>query len=226
MAECQYPRNPYKSAGTLIANDFNISVKGNWTNNVSSGAFTAGNGSVTFNGNSALAIGGTASTTFNNCTAANTASTVTLNVNSIISGNLSVSGGTFDLGSFTANRATAGGILTVSNNAFLKIGGTNSYPSNYATNTLAVASTVEYSGTAQTVAAQLYGNLKLSSASGAVVKTFPSVALTIAGNLISITGPGSDVSFTAAADISINGNVSIGAGTTFNGGSLYTQHCW
>ena len=210
------------TAGTLIANDFNISVKGNWTNNVASGAFTAGTGSVTFNGNSAQAIGGTASTTFNNCTATNTGSTVTLNVNSIISGNLSVSGGTFDLGSFTANRATAGGILTVSNNAFLKIGGTNSYPSNYTANTLAAASTVEYSGTAQTVAAQLYGNLKLSSASGAVVKTFPSVALTIAGNLVSITGPGSGVSFTAAADISINGDVLIGASTTFNGGS-YTH---
>src|SRR6185369_14117125 len=40
-------------------------------------------------------------------------------------GNLAVLGGTFDLQSLTANRASAGGTLSVSDGATLKIGGTN-----------------------------------------------------------------------------------------------------
>jgi hypothetical protein len=211
------------SAGTLNANNFNLTVTGNWINNVSSTAFTAGTGTVTFNSSSAQSIGGTASTTFNNLNILNTGNTVSLGINEIISGNLSVTTGTLDLAAFTANRATAGGILTVSNNAILKIGGTNTYPTNYSTNTLVVASTVEYSGTSQTVGNQSYGNLKLSSSSGAAVKTFPGTAMTILGNLSSIQGAGTSVSFTAAATLTVNGNVSIGTATTFNGGS-FTQN--
>lgn len=207
------------SAGTLNANNFNIVVKGNWTNNAGTTAFTAGTGTVTFNGTIAKTISGSFATTFNNLTVADSGNVVTLNVNASILGNLMVSGGTLDLASFTANRATAGGTLTVSNNATLKIGGTNTYPTNYTTNTLVVASTVEYSGGNQTIANQSYGNLKLSSASGAAVKTFPGTALTVVGNLISILGSGTSLSFTAAANITVNGNVSIGASTTFDGGS-------
>ena len=48
-------------------------------------------------------------------------------------GDLTVSAGTLDLSSYTANRATSGGTITVSNGATLKIGGTNGFPSNYAT---------------------------------------------------------------------------------------------
>ncbi|MEP7108826.1 MAG: LamG-like jellyroll fold domain-containing protein, partial [Ferruginibacter sp.] len=142
------------SAGTLDANNFNIIAKGNWTNNVSATAFTAGTGTITFNGSTAQIIGGTFATVFNNLTLANTVSKVTLSVNTSIAGNLSVSGGTFDLAGFTADRATVGGTLTVANNSTLKIGGTNTYPINYTINTLVVASTVEYSGTSQTVANQ------------------------------------------------------------------------
>ena len=207
------------TAGTLNANNFNITLKGNWTNNVSTTAFTAGSATITFSGSTSQLIDGTASTTFNNFTAANTANTVSLNTNISITGNLSVSSGTFDQASFTADRASSGGTLTVSNNATLKIGGTNTYPANYTTNTLVVASMVEYAGTNQTVANQLYGNLKLSSSGGAAVKTFPATALTVVGNLSSVLGAGTSVSFTAAANITVNGNVSIGASTTFNGGS-------
>ena len=208
------------SAGILNAANFNLTVGGNWINNVNSTAFIAGTGTVTFNSSNAQSIGGTASTTFNNLTVTNTGNTVTLGVNTIISGNLSITTGTLDLAAFTANRATAGGILTVANNATLKIGGTNTYPTNYSTNTLVVASTVEYSGTNQTVANQPYGNLKLSSSSGAAVKTFPATAMTVLGNLSSVQGSGTSVAFTAAAAITVSGNVSIGAATTFNGGSF------
>jgi hypothetical protein len=204
------------SAGTLDANNFNIAVKGSWTNNASTTAFTAGTATVTFNGATAQAIGGSFVTTFNHLTIADT---VTLSANTSLNGNLTVSSGIFDLAGFTANRASAGGTLTVANNATLKIGGTSTYPTNYTTNTLVVASTVAYAGTNQTVANQLYGNLTLSSSGGAAVKTFPGTALTVVGNLSSLLGTGTSVSFTAASDITVSGNVSIGASTTFNGGS-------
>jgi len=137
-------------------------------------------------------------------------------------GNIYVAAGTLDLSTFTANRGTnnAGGILTVLNGATLKIGGTNTLPANYATITLSLTGTVEYSGTNQTVSAQTYGNLTLSSSSGAAVKTFPATAFTIAGNLTSTLGAGTSVSFTAAAALTISGNISIGASTTFIAGSF------
>ncbi|MBC7937618.1 MAG: hypothetical protein H7Y86_19895 [Rhizobacter sp.] len=206
------------TAGTLNANNFNIAVKGNWTNNASATAFTAGTATVSFNGTAAQLIAGTFSSTFNRLAIANAATSVTLNVNASISNDLSISSGTFDMGIYTANRLTSGANLTVANNATLKIGGTNTYPANYTTNFLSVNSTVEYSGTNQTVGAQTYGNLKLSSSGGAAVKTFPATALTVVGNLTSILGAGTAVSFTAASIITVNGNVSIGASTTFNGG--------
>lgn len=207
------------TAGTLNANNLNLSVKGNWLNNVSTAAFVGGTATVTFNGTTAQTIGGSFATTFTNLTLANTASTVTLLVNTSITGNLSVTNGTFDLGIYTANRATSGGTLSLSNNTILKIGGTNTFPTNFTTNTLVVASTVEYSGTNQAVANKTYGNLTLSSSSGAAIKTFPATALTIVGNLNSVQGAGTSVSFTATSDITVTGNVSIGASTTFNGSS-------
>ena len=182
------------TAGTLNANNFNIEVKGNWTNNVSTTAFTAGTATVTFNGSAAQSIGGTFATAFNNLTTANSGSTVTLNANTSIGGNLSVSSGTFDLAAYTANRSSSGGTLTVSAGATLKIGGTNTYPANFTTNTLAVASTVEYSGAAQTVKGLAYGNLTIS-------------------------GTGTD-SKTADANITVNGTLTLSNGILVNGAYL------
>ncbi|HEY0041103.1 MAG TPA: hypothetical protein VGB71_10595, partial [Flavisolibacter sp.] len=208
------------TSGTLSSNNLGFSVKGNWINNVSTTAFTAGTSTVTFNGTTAQTIGGTSATTFTNLTIANTLTAVTLNVSTTITGNLSVTAKTFDLGVYTANRAAAGGTLTLSNNTLLKIGGTNTFPTNFTTNTLAVASTVEYYGTNQTVAAKTYGNLTLSSASGDAVKTFAATAFAIVGNLTSTVGAGTSVALSAAAALTITGNVTIGASTTFNGGGF------
>ena len=207
------------TTGSLNAANYNIAVIGNWTNNVSANAFIPGTGQATFNGASAQVIGGSFATTFNNFVVANTGGTVSLASAISITGKLSVNSGTFDLGAFTADRASVGGILTVANNSTLKIGGTNSYPANYSTSTLVVASTVEYSGTNQTVSNQNYGNLTVSSSGGAAVKTFSSTALTVTGNLSSMLSAGTSVSFTASSNITVNGNVLIGASTTFNGGS-------
>ncbi|MBL0745847.1 T9SS type A sorting domain-containing protein [Chryseolinea lacunae] len=212
--------NVILAAGTLNTNNFNMVVKGNWTNNASTTGLAAGSSTLTFNGTGAQTIGGSFATTFNNVVAANTLNTVTLASNVSVAGDLTVSSGTLDLALFTADRATAGGILSVANNATLRIGGTNTYPANYATSTLVVASTVEYAGTNQTVSNQLYGNLLLSSAGGAVVKTFPATPLTIVGNLSTTTGSGTSVTVTAASALIVGGNVSIGASTTCNGGAF------
>src|SRR6185503_18187670 len=79
--------------------------------------------------------------------------TKTLQGTATINGSLTVAASTFDLGTFTANRSPAGGALTVSNGATLKIGGTNSFPTNYASQVLGATSTVEYAGTTQTISA-------------------------------------------------------------------------
>ncbi|RYY49826.1 MAG: hypothetical protein EOO06_05955 [Chitinophagaceae bacterium] len=174
------------NSGVLDANNFSMGVKGNWTNNASLNAYTSGTGTVLFYGVAPQTIAGTFPTRFNNLTISDTSNTVTLQVNAQIKGNLSVQVGNLDLGNFTANRETLGGTLTVSNNCFLKIGGTNTFPTNYSTNALIVASTVEYNGTNQTVANQTYGNLLLSSAAGSVLKTMPATAMTVVGNLSSM----------------------------------------
>lgn len=144
-----------------------------------------------------------------------------LNSTTATSGNIVVLSGTLDLSTYTANRGTtiAGGALTVANNATLRIGGTNSFPLNYSTVALSLTSTVEYYGSTQVVGQQTYGNLTLSSGSGASVKTLPAAPFTVAGNLTSTIGSGTSVTYTAGADMTVSGSVVIGASTTFNGGS-------
>ncbi|SHN28958.1 hypothetical protein [Chitinophaga sp. CF418] len=145
-----------------------------------------------------------------------------LNSSTSAAGRINVAAGTLDLSTFTANRGTtvAGGTFTVANGATLRIGGTNTFPANYATHSLSLTSIVEYNGAAQTVLAETYGNLTLSGSSGAVVKTMPGTAFTVAGTLTSTVGAATSVSYTAASNILISGGVNIGASTTFNGGSF------
>jgi len=107
--------------------------------------------------------------------------TLTLDQNRAPDGNLSVSAGTFDLVANTINRSSAGGTLTVGDGATLKIGGTNSFPSNYSPSIGNTSATVEYAGSAQAVAAlagESYTNLTLS---GSGVKTL--AAETVNGRL-------------------------------------------
>lgn len=119
--------------------------------------------------------------------------TVTLVANVSVTTDLTITAGVFDLGSFTANRATAGGTLTVSNGTQLIIGGTNTLPSNYSTHVIGATSTIEYAGTSTTVAAlnssQVYGNLTISG-SGVTSSASFSVAalLKVTGSFIASAG--------------------------------------
>ncbi len=165
------------TSGTLVAGNnltfgttgtpLIIRIDGNMT-----GAIQGSNDySVTYTGSSKtagpeLSGSGLSTVTVN----LNAGETLTLDQNRIPDGNLTVSAGTLDLSTFTMNRSSSGGTLSVSNSAFLKIGGTNSLPSNYNTVTLNTSSTVEYYGTAQTVGSATYANLILS---GSGAKNFP-----------------------------------------------------
>ena len=137
-------------------------------------------------------------------------------------GKITVSSGTLDLSTFTADRGTtvAGGTLTVSNGATLRIGGTNTFPANYITATLGASGTIEYYGDNQTIAAKTYGNLVFSGTSGTVVKTLTATAFTVAGNFTTSIGTASSLSFTATAIITFNGSINVGVSTTFYAGSF------
>ncbi|MBC5994253.1 T9SS type A sorting domain-containing protein [Pontibacter cellulosilyticus] len=128
---------------------------------------------------------------------------------------LIVEAGTLDLKTFSLNRTgsaspVVGGTLTVANDAFLRIGGTGTFPSGYSTVNLGPTSTVEYYGTNQTVGRQTYGHLLLS---GSGTKSMPVDIFTVAGNFSS-TGT---VNYAAGNDFTVLGNVNIGSGTTLGG---------
>ncbi|MEO6719375.1 MAG: DUF2341 domain-containing protein, partial [Ferruginibacter sp.] len=146
-------------------------------------SFGTGNGTVTLNGTIAQAIAGSLSPTFYNLVISNTGNTVTPVVNSIITNNLSVTSGTFDLGTYTADRLTAGGTLTISNGGILKVGGTNTIPSNYSAHAVGATSTVEYYGTNQSLAvlnsSQNYGHLTIAGSGTKTMAGNSSVAGTL-----------------------------------------------
>ncbi len=145
-----------------------------------------------------------------------------LNSSGANNGRIYVDAGIFDMKTFTANRGTtvAGGFFILAANATVRIGGTNGFPSNFATITPALTSTVDYYGNNQTILKTNYGNLTLQSTSGVATKTMPNSAMTIAGNLISNIGTGTGVIFTAGNSITVNRAVTLGASTTFDGGNF------
>jgi hypothetical protein len=180
-------------SGTQTATDLTVTANDNLDlGSYTADRSTTGAGTVTVNAGATLKIGGTGTFPANYTTnTLNATSTVeyygttqtvgaqtygnltisgsgvkTLAGTTSIVGNLTVSAGTFDLSSYTANRSAAGGTLIVSNGASLKIGGTGTIPSNYSTHSIGSTSTIEYAGTNQSVAvlnsSQNYGNLTIS----------------------------------------------------------------
>jgi hypothetical protein len=204
------------SAGTLSASasNFTLNIKGDFTNNAT---FNPTSGTVAINSSGDQTISGTTTpTTFKTLTIDKSSGIAKLGVNITTSANLTISSGTFDLSSYTANRTTSGGTLTVSNGATLKIGGTNTLPSNYSTHTFGASSTIEYAGTNQSVASETYpGHLTFS---GNGTKTMQAGTTSVGGNL---TLSGTAVA-TTGANLAVSGNLDVGSGTTFATGTNYT----
>lgn len=207
------------SGGTLDAGSDTISLTGNWTNN--GGAFTQGTSTVTFTGTGAQAINGTASgQTFSTLTVGMTAgqtlsvsgSTTTLNVTTFtettgnftspatmtISGNMTLSAGTFDGSSTTLNLA---GNMTVTSGAFTCGTGT-----------------VNYNGSgAQTIGAVTYNALKINNATGATL-----AGATTASSIIIGDTTGSSIFADGGNQITSTGTLHLHSGTFKLGNSSST----
>lgn len=207
------------TAGTLNTNGYNLDVKGNWLNNASATALIQASANLNFSGTAAQTIGGTFETSFFNLYVNTNGSSVTLMNNVKITSNLAVMAGVLDLSTYSANSTASGGILYVSNTGLLRIGGTNTIPTNYTTYTFQTASTVEYSGTNQTVQPFNYGNLLLSSSGGAAIKSATATDFSLQGNLTLTKGNGVSVTFNPGANITIGNDVVIGTATILNGSS-------
>jgi hypothetical protein len=210
-----------------------VAVAGNFVND---GTYTSTNITNIFNGTTAQTIGGTSTTTFNNLTVANTgAGSTTLLLNTAVTGNLSVTSGTLDLSTFTANRSAAGGTITVTNGATLKIGGTNGFPTNYSTRTIGATSTVEYSGANQSIlnlAAPGYGNLTLSgsgtktAAGSFIIRSDLTIGsgVTLASSTFSQTVNGNVTN--NGTQTATTGSITLSAGTathTLSGNGVYAN---
>jgi autotransporter-associated beta strand protein len=187
-----------------------IGIAGTYT--PTTGALTTTGSTIAFNG----AAQNIPTSTFNNLIIAGTGNK-TLTGNLTINGDLSVNANTLDVSTFTANRASAGGTLTIANGATLKVGGTNTFPNNYSAHSIGCTSTIEYSGTNQTIAdlnsSQAYGNLVLS---GSGTKTLQ-VGTTNICNDFTTSGT---CSTTGVVGLTIGRNITIGSGTTFIAGSF------
>lgn len=162
----------------------NLIVRGtlNLVNSSSLNLVNGGNvANLTFAGTTQSVTGGSSPSVVNfNGVTVNAGSTVSLlayNIN--INTNLTING-TLNLGGYSANRVAAGGTLAVGATGRLIIGGTNTFPTNYGTNTLTTGSWIEYNGTNQTIrSATAYSNLRLA---GSGTKT-PAGAITVNGTL-------------------------------------------
>ena len=204
--------------GTIaITTGATLSIGGDFTMN---GTITPSNNTstmYTFNGSGAQLISGSGTIQMKNVTVNKPSGVLTLGKSISVGGNtpsfgnLTVTSGTLDLATFTADSALTGGTLTVSNGATLKVGGTNGLPANYSTVTLGATSTFEYSGTNQTIGAATYGNL---TTSGSGAKTLN--ASTVAGTLT--IGSGTTVS--TAASSTFNGNIVNNGSFTATAGTI------
>jgi len=135
-------------------------------------------------------------------------------------GNIIVTGGTFDMASYTANRGTTttGGSISVSNGATLKMSG-NNFPSNYQTASFGTSSLVDYYGSSsQTVSGQTYGNLTLEG--GGTKSTASNIS--VAGDFTIQSGTFS--TSTLALDIAIGGSFIMNGGSLSGSNATYTMN--
>jgi hypothetical protein len=189
------------NGGTVNGNG-RYALNGDWTN---SGTFTPGTSTVEFRGSGNQTIAGMPYHDL----VLSTGGTRTLAGSASLTGNLTISNCTVDLGGFSADRVSSGGSLSVSNGSTLTIGGTGTFPSNFSTHALGSTSTVEYYGTNQTVAvlntAQSYGVLVIR---GSGIKS-------VAGSVA--TAGNCTVNLPATLSIGVGALLQVGGHLTNNG---------
>ncbi len=143
----------------LIGGGGTINIGGDWTNN---GEFVTANGTMRFFGANDQSISG-GNTVIDNFIINKSSGTVTLLASMNVNSNWIDSAGTIDIGAFSIDRTTSGsGLFLLAGTSTLKIGGTNAFPINYFTYTLATTSNVIFNGGSQTISNRNYGNLQFS----------------------------------------------------------------
>ncbi len=196
------------NTGTIVnANAATLNVGGNWS---VAGTLNASAGAVVFNGTGNQSV---SQTTFNDIVVNKTTGTVTLTNNVLVNGDLTVTSGTFDLASFSANRSTTGGTFTLGNGTTLLLSGASNFPGNYDTQTIGTTSSVNYNGATQTISPTIYGNLVLSNTG---TKSFSASTTTEAINLTI----GATTILPAAATLRLKGNLINNASFTGATGSM------
>jgi hypothetical protein len=214
------------AGGTLNAGSSSVNIGGTFT--LSSGTFTSGTSTFTFNGTGAQGINGASSPGFNNLIMDKSAGTLTLGVNITEAGNLTLTNGIMDLSTFTANRTAAGGTLTLSNASTMKIGGTNTLPSNFNAHSISATSTIDYSGTSQNVAtlnsSQKYGNLVTSGSGTKTLAGAISIATSLTiGASTTLDASASNFNINDAGNWTNNGTFNPRSATVTFDGSSGTQ---
>lgn len=165
-----------------------------------------GTGTVEYNGTGNQSVG---AYNYYNLTISKSTGTATTSGNITLGNNLTVTSGTLDLASNTANRGTTGGTLELADGTLLRLSSGN-FPANYTNETIGATNTTEYYGSGNlSVPNKLYGHLLLS---GSANRNLPNTALTVAGDFTT-TGT---VAAVTNASLIINGSMSIGVGTSFD----------
>jgi len=171
---------------------------------------TFGTGTVEYNGTGAQTV---TNYGYHNLTINKSSGTATTSGNITIGNNLTVNSGTLNIGANSIN-GSGGGSLRLESGGKLQIGG-GTFPSNYATEYIDPNSTVEYNpGFNVNVPAKAYGHLLLSNSGNRNFVAGSSVAgnLTLTGTVVALMNGG----------ITINGNLDIGSGTSFDA-KLYSH---
>jgi hypothetical protein len=189
------------------------------------GTYNPGTNTTTYTGTATSDIDSTPS--YYGLTINSSGVTFSPNNNLTITDALTLTNGTLDLGSYTANRSTPGGTLTIASGTTLRIGSTNTLPSNYSAHSVGSTSTVEYYGTTQTVAglnsSQSYGNLTIS---GSGTKTV-GAAITVANNLTVSAGiladNGNQITGNASGTLSLAASTGLTLGSAGVGSSFPTN---
>jgi hypothetical protein len=203
------------SANTILdAQNFNLFVGGNWTNNASTSGFNqTGTGTVTFDGAGNQTIdNGTFATTFNNISFSS-GGTVSLANNSNVNGNVQVSFavGTFNLSTFTLTGVGGSNAFTVAGGSTIQLFA-NNFPSTFETIDLASNSTVQYRGNGnQDIYNTTYGNLTLLRNNAGNLQTKTALGdLVVLGNL---TINDTDTEFNLDGHkLTLTGNISLPGG--------------